>query len=99
MSIRLPFAWEDEPDPLAGVGSVDPLSLVALPDRPDIRPSGLAGGERQMGGRSPRDVRDELERTVREQFGDNDYAKQKAATALRSWDRGIATGSIVPPER
>ena len=90
MSRRVPWPWEDidleETD-----STVDYARVVALPDNWCT-----------PGGRSPRDVREQMAADIARNMTDGSdegraWARRKAETALRRWDRGVQSGAIKRP--
>lgn len=94
--MRIPFPWEGQPDPLEGAGDVDHADLVVMPPQPDVR-SQLGAGELTTSV-SPRDTREQMYRQILDHTDGTPaarkWAREKADTACRNWDRGVRTGSI-----
>jgi len=92
MTIRIPFAWEGKPDPIEGAGSVDYA---------DILPVHLPFGGAHPAYSRTRDTRDELERRALDMTDGSpaarEWARSKAAKAVDTWDRGVASGQIKLP--
>ena len=72
---------------------------VCLPDVPDIGPHAVSG-DGEIAGHDTRGNRERMVRSIVEQHGPEHaaWARSKAETAVRTWDRGVRTGQIARKE-
>lgn len=96
--VRVPFPWEDLPNPLDGAGHLDVSQLVALPEAPDVRPGFVSGHGELDGIRPTRDSRDMMAQRILRHTDGSDAARawveSKCGTAAKNWDRGVRAGRI-----
>lgn len=98
MKRRTPWPWEG-PEPVRASG--DPVSamgrllLAGLPDHPS---AGVSSGGELANRVSPRDTRDQIERMAARYTDGSpaalEWARERAETATRDWDRGVRSGRI-----
>lgn len=77
--IRIPFPWEDQPDPLEKAGSADPRDFLVLPEVKDVPPEDRPRIETVTYGKGEvRRGMDGLQRRLREAGFSSEYAREQA---------------------
>lgn len=99
--MRIPFPWEAQPDPLAGVESADvapPVHAVSAVAEVSVAPVTSGFAEPQVGGEDVRECAAKFARDMQRRTGmPREWCERQTRQAVRGWDRGIRDGSIRKP--